>query len=125
MAKLKSGRGNMPMRKTEFRNAKRKTVSQKMRESESLLAFIMVFAVGAVGVSYIMQTNTIATSGYEVDQYENKLNELKNENQNMKNEEAELRSIKNIESEKGRMSAVASSDIRYVTAGDTAVAMRE
>lgn len=96
-----------------------------MRESESLLAFIMVFAVGAVGVSYIMQTNTIATSGYEVDQYENKLNELKNENQNMKNEEAELRSIKNLEDEKGRMSAVASSDIKYVTAGDTAVAMRE
>jgi cell division protein FtsL len=125
MAKLRSGIGRAKKAKTEFRNTKRKTVSQKVRESESLLVFLMAFFLCAVSISYILQTNSIATRGYEVEQYESQLSKLKNENQNMKNQEAELRSIKNLEGEKNRLVDVASSDINYVTAGNTAVAMRQ
>ncbi|MDD3006152.1 MAG: hypothetical protein PHX30_01020 [Candidatus Pacebacteria bacterium] len=66
----------------------------------------------------------MATSGYEVEEYQNRLDALRNDNQNMKNEEAELRSIKNLEDEKGRLCEVDSSEIDYVTYTDTAVAMR-
>jgi cell division protein FtsL len=115
----------MQRQKIERRSTKRKTVSQKVRESESLLVLLMVFFLGVIGISYILQTNSIATRGYEVEQFESKLNSLKNENQNMKNQVAELRSIKNLESEKGKLDAVASSDISYVSAGTATVAMRQ
>lgn len=125
MAKLRSRSKSMQRQKIERRSTKRKTVSQKVRESESLLVLLMVFFLGVIGISYILQTNSIATRGYEVEQFESKLNSLKNENQNMKNQVAELRSIKNLESEKGKLDAVASSDISYVSAGTATVAMRQ
>jgi uncharacterized protein YlxW (UPF0749 family) len=124
MAKLRS-RNCGSGRKTRLRSSKRKTVSQKVRESESLLVFLMVGFVCVMGISYILQTNSIATRGYEVEEYENELSKLKNSNQNMRNQEAELRSIKNLEEEKDRLVSVDSSDINYVVAGDTAVAMRQ
>jgi cell division protein FtsL len=124
MAKLRS-RGRNSRKLKDIRSTKRKTVSQKVRESESLLVLLTTIFLCVVGISYILQTNSIATRGYEVEQYESQLSKLKNENQNMKNQEAELRSIKNLEPEKGRLTAVASSDINYVTAGKTAVAMRQ
>ncbi|MFA6897307.1 MAG: hypothetical protein WCQ96_03410 [Patescibacteria group bacterium] len=125
MAKLRSRSPRFEKKKFVFAHAKRKTVSQKLKESESFLSVLSIFCLTVIGVSYIFQTNSIATSGYEVEDYQNKLEELRNENQNMKNQEAELRSIKNLEEEKGRLCEVNSSEINYVTYTDTAVAMRE
>lgn len=104
---------------------KRKTVSQKVRESESVLAFLSIVFLCVAGCSYIFQTNSIATSGYEVQTYENRLEELRSENRQMKNREAELRSIKNLEDKKGKLCNIDSSDIKYIVTGDTAVAMRK
>ncbi len=125
MARLKSRSGSLEKRKIKFRNAKRKTVSQKVRESDSLLAFLLVFFLCAVSISYLFQTNSIATQGYEVEEYEAKLEDLKNENREMKNQEAELRSMKNLENEKVKLSATVSSDIDYLVSTDTAVAMKQ
>ena len=125
MAKIKSRSSRFEKKKLVFTHTKRKTVSQKLRESESFLTVLSVFCLTIIGVSYIFQTNSMATSGYEVQDYENKLQELRNDNQNMKNQEAELRSIKNLEEEKGKLCEVDSSEIDYVTYTDTAVAMRQ
>lgn len=104
--------------------AKRKTVSQKLRESESFLAVLSIFCLTAIGVSYLFQTNSMATSGYEVEDYENRLEELRAENQDMRNEEAELRSIKNLEAEKDKLCEVDSTEVDYVTYKDTEMALR-
>lgn len=125
MAKLRSRSRSFEKRRITFANAKRKTVSQKMRESESLLAVLSILCLTVIGVSYLFQTNYMATQGYKVEDYENRLQELRNENQNMHNEEAELRSMKNLEGEKGKLCEVDNADISYVTYTDTAVAMRE
>jgi hypothetical protein len=124
MAKLRSRSSRFEKKKIVFASAKRKTVSQKLRDSESFLTILSIFCLTIIGVSYIFQTNSMATSGYEVEEYQNRLDALRNDNQNMKNEEAELRSIKNLEDEKGRLCEVDSSEIDYVTYTDTAVAMR-
>jgi len=124
MAKLRSRSPRFEKKKIVFANTKRKTVSQKLRYSESFLAILSIFCLTIIGVSYIFQTNSMATSGYEVEEYQNRLDALRNDNQNMRNEEAELRSIKNLEDEKGRLCEVDSSEIDYVTYTDTAVAMR-
>ena len=123
MAKLRSRSPRFEKKKIIFANIKRKTVSQKVRESESFLTILSIFCLTVIGVSYIFQTNSMATSGYEVEGYQSRLDTLRNDNQNMKNEEAELRSIKNLEAEKGKLCEVDSTEIDYVTYTDTAVAM--
>lgn len=113
-------------RKISFQNSfrKRKTVSERIRESESLLAVFTVCLVSIFGFSYILQTNSIATKGYEVDEYEQKLEQLQNDYKNMKAKEAELRSMKQLDAEKERLCAVSSSDINFMDVSDTSVAMR-
>ncbi len=111
-------------RKMKLSMTKRKTVSQKLRESESFLAVLSIFCLTAAGVSYIFQTNSMATSGYEVADYESRLEELRAENRNMRNEEAELRSIKNLETEKNQLCKVDSKEVDYVTYTDKGMALR-
>lgn len=127
MAKLRRlrSRSGSFRKKNVLGNTKRKTASQKTRKNEPLLVFTMAFFLCFIGISYILQTNSIATRGYEVEQYESELGKLKNDNQNMKNQAAELMSMKNLEGEKGKLSAMVPSDINYVATGNTAVAMRQ
>lgn len=125
MAKLRSRSTRYRGKKSMFRNTKRKTVSQKMRKSESLLVIIGAVFLCTASISYILQTNGIATRGYEVEACEKQLAQLKSDNQNLKNQEAELRSIKNLDDQKGRLTALSSTDIGYVNTGGAAVAMRE
>lgn len=125
MAKLRMHSRSFEKRRISFKNTKRKTVSQKVRESESLLVFLSAFFLCLISVSYVFQTNSIATRGYEVEEYQTKLEDLQSQNQNMKNQEAELRSIKNLEGEKGKLCTVTSGDIDYQISGDTAVALRQ
>lgn len=124
MARLRTRSRICEKRKIKFSTVKRKTVSQKVMESESFLMILLVSFMCIASVSYIFQTNNIATKGYEVQQYQDTLDNLKSENQDMKSQEAQLRSIKNLEAEKTRLSSISSSDIDYVTPGSSAVAMR-
>jgi len=125
MAKLRSRSACARVQKSNYRNTKRKTVSQKVRESESLLVFLIAIFLSIASVSYLLQTNSLATRGYEVEDYQDQLELLTEENQNLKNREAELRSIKNLEGEKSRLTALGAGDIGYVSAGGDAVALNK
>lgn len=122
MAKLRERR--FRNKRVSFQNKKRKTVSIKIRESESFLAVFAVLVVSVISFSYILQTNSIATKGYEVEEYEQKLEDLQNDFKNMKAAEAELRSMKQLDEEKSKLSSVSSADINFIDLSDTSVAMR-
>lgn len=122
MAKLRERK--FRNKRVGFQNKKRKTVSIKIRESESFLAVFAVVVVGIISFSYILQTNSIATKGYEVEEYEQKLEDLQNDFKNMKAAEAEFRSMKQLDQERGKLSVVSSADIDFIDTSDTSVAMR-
>lgn len=122
MAKLRERK--FRNRRASFQNKKRKTVSIRIRESESVLVVFAVFVVSIISFSYILQTNSIATKGYEVEEYEQKLEDLQNDFKNMKAVEAELRSMKQLDQERVKLSAVSSGDIDFIDTSDTSVAMR-
>lgn len=122
MAKLRERK--FRNKRVGFQNKKRKTVSIKIRESESFLAVFAVLVVGIISFSYILQTNSIATKGYEVEEYEQKLEDLQNDFKNMKAAEAEFRSMKQLDQERGKLSVVSSADIDFIDTSDTSVAMR-
>ncbi|MDD3191056.1 MAG: hypothetical protein PHI66_05215 [Candidatus Pacebacteria bacterium] len=123
MARLRNRR--LEKRRTGVGSIRTKTASQRVKESDSFLTFFSVIFVAVISVCYVFQINSMATSGYELEEYEEKLQTLKNDFRNMKNEEANLRLLNNLETEKKKLSAITSSDIDYLTSSGTSVAMKE
>lgn len=86
-----------------------------------MLAMVMILISSA---GYIFQANKMATKGYEIRDYEAKLQTLRDEYKNMKAEEAELRSIKNLDAQRMRLAEVDARELNFVKISGAAVAMR-
>ena len=104
---------------------KRRTVSQKVKESELLIGFIVVFVVLTLSVFYIYQISSIATNGYEVEEHEKRLDELKKDNQKINIKLADLKSIINFENENGNRDLVSIEydSINHITSSSSVVAL--
>ena len=104
---------------------KRRTVSQKVKESELLIGFIVVFVVLTLSVFYIYQISSIATNGYEIEEHEKRLDELKKNNQKINIKLADLKSIINFENENGNRDLVSIEydSINHITSSSSVVAL--
>jgi len=81
------------------------------------LEFVMaVMAVGIItaGAFYLFQVNSIAIQGYEVKEAENRIQSLEKENQKLKIQEVESRSMYNIEKSTENLNLISSSEISYI-----------
>ena len=105
------------------RNKIRRTVSQKAKESRSVVGVLTAVLVCVFGLFYIFQISGVATKGYEIENYEKILFDLQKENQKMSIEIADLKAMNNLENESGKLSAIDYMDIIYVTSISSAVAM--
>ena len=104
-------------------NIRRRTVSQKAKESKFTVSMFVAVLICAAGLLYIFQISGVATKGYEVGNYEKTLFELQRENQKMLIEIADLKSMKNLENKSGKLSAIDYKNIIYITSISSAVAM--
>ncbi len=104
---------------------KRRTVSQKVKESELLIGFVVVCAVLTLSVFYIYQISSIATNGYEIEEHEKRLDELKKNNQKINIKLADLKSIINFENENGNRDLVSIEydSINHITSSSSVVAL--
>ena len=104
---------------------KRRTVSQKTKESESLVGVVVVCLIFMLSTLYIYQISSIATNGYEVEDREKKLNELKKDNQKMNIRLADLKAINNFENqnENRDLVLIEYNSINYITSSSNAVAL--
>lgn len=104
---------------------KRRTVSQKVKESELLIGFIVVCVVLTLSVFYIYQISSIATNGYEIEEHEKRLDELKKNNQKINIKLADLKSIINFENENGNRDLVSIEydSINHITSSSSVVAL--
>ena len=104
---------------------KRRTVSQKVKESELLIGFVVVCLVLTLSVFYIYQISSIATNGYEVEEHEKRLDELKKDNQKINIKLADLKSIINFENENGNRDLVSIEydSINHITSSSSVVAL--
>lgn len=105
------------------RAVKRKTVSQITKEYRKFFGCVIAVFVCIIGLLCLFQTNSVATKGYEVGEYEKELASLKKENKKLLIELADIKSVSNLEGETNKFSAVGSKDIVYVVSGSNAVAM--
>jgi len=86
------------------------------------LNFILVALICAAGVFYIFEVNNSATKGYEIRGLETKLNELRKENETLRIQAAELKSMYKIEEKTKDLNMVAPKDVSYLNLpGDVAM----
>jgi len=101
---------------------RKKALSSGFRMGRITLSFFLVMLICAAGVFYIFEVNNIATKGYEIKSLENRLNELRRENENLRLREAELRSIYKIEEKTEELNMVVPQNISYLNLpGDVAM----
>ena len=104
---------------------RRRTVSQKARESKFTVSILATVLICAAGLSYVFQISGVATKGYEIENYEKILFDLRRENQKMLIEAADLKSMNNLENEFEKLSVIDYQDIAYITSISNAVAMEQ
>jgi len=78
-------------------------------------SFLLVSLICVAGVLYIFEVNNAATQGYKIENLEKQVQELKNNNENLKIREAELRSMYNIEEKTKDLNMTAPKDVSYLT----------
>lgn len=109
---------------TKKRNIEKHEKIQKKCESSfgiSLLTFIKLLVVAAVilVVSYVLQINKLATMGYEIKERENMISALNKDNEALKIHAAELKSMHQLELEKGEMNLTKPEEIDYLEIDDS------
>ena len=77
----------------------------------------LVFLVIIFGVVYLYQVNDLASKGYEVRDIENRIENLRKENEKNKIVETELRSMYNIERNTKNLNLVNAGEISYLELG--------
>lgn len=79
------------------------------------LNFLLVTLISALGFFYIVEVNSNATKGYEIRTLEKKVQDLKDSQEKLKIQEAELKSMYNIEEKTKDLNMVAPKDVSYMS----------
>lgn len=93
---------------------RKETFRTRPKMGRVTLSFLLVVLVCAVGVFYIFEVNNLATKGYEIDKYEKQLNNLKKENERLRIQEAELKSMYRIEERTRDLNMIVPKNVSYV-----------
>lgn len=103
---------------------KRKTTSHKIKTSKFVTGFAIAVLICLLSALYIVQTSGVTAGNYDVENQEEKLNDLKNENQNLMIELAKLRSMPQLEETAGEFNMIALEKADYITASGSAMAVK-
>ncbi len=96
------------------KTAEKKKSAGDARSGFSGLAFFLLALVVFSGAFYLYQVNNIAIKGYEIGEFENKIQQLQKDGQKLEIKEVELKSMYNIEKSLPDLNLVSSSAISYI-----------
>jgi cell division protein FtsL len=102
---------------------KKVTVSQRIKKGEEILGVFFVAVIVLMSLIYIYQMSSVATNGYEIEKYEDRLANLKKENQKMTIELADLKAMHNLENN-NELVAIEHGNVSYITSSSSAVAIQ-
>jgi len=74
----------------------------------------------AVGISYLMQANSLSTKGYEIKKLEQRLVELKETSERLELETRSLKAVETIQDEAKMLNLVPSKGVNYFPGNDYA-----
>ncbi len=85
---------------------------------------ILLLIIGVSGVSYIVQTSTMSTKGYDISALKKEVNVLEQENRRLSVQIAEHRSLRSVQSRVAKLDLVVAEDVTFISNGGSAVARR-
>ncbi len=101
---------------------RKKTINARPQMGRVTLSFVLAALVCVAGIFYIFEVNNLATKGYEIGNLEKELDKLKKENENLRIQEAELKSMYKIEEKTKDLNMIVPGDISYINLpGDMAM----
>lgn len=103
---------------------RQKTIGFPLSFGNVSLGFFIIILVGALGLLYISQINSVAVAGYTIKETDKKIEELKRKNKELELELARLQSVNNIRNESQRLNMVELSQASFVNPF-TAVAVKK
>lgn len=105
-------------RKQRYR---RRTIGRNVSTGPVTLGVFIVLMIASLGVVYLVQSNSVSTSGYAIRDLEKRIESLEQDNQDLRLEAAELQSLKNLEEAQKDLGMVPNSEVLYV-GGDSKLA---
>lgn len=97
---------------------------ERMRLRSMSLHLLLLGLVIAAGFSYLYLINLTATGGFDIKGTENEIEQLAKDNKELELKAAELQSLVTIEAASQELELVATTQIEYLPAVGTAVAVR-
>ena len=88
------------------------------------VAVILVVVTFGLGLTYLLQTNKVATKGYQINELEENLNQLQENNDKLKLEYIELQSMANITDQVSSLNLIASNNVEVISSLGSAVARK-
>ncbi|MCK4592097.1 hypothetical protein KAT63_01490 [Candidatus Parcubacteria bacterium] len=102
---------------------KKATVSQGIKKGEEVLGMFFIAIIILMSLMYIYQMSRVATNGYEIEKYENRLASLKKENQKMTIKLADMKAMHNLE-DNNELAAIEYCNVSYITSSSSAIAIQ-
>lgn len=88
------------------------------------LAILIAMITFAVGLAYLIQTNTAATQGYKIKELEQTFSQLKEENKKLNLQYIGLQSMANIIGRSSHLNLVATNKVEVITPLGSTVALK-
>ena len=101
----------------------RRLAIQRIFVGGSVRVFVALL-IAVFGVLYVMQTSSVSTKGYEINELQREITALERETERLEYEIAAERSMHRIEDRLAKLNLVEAADVEYVTLAGTTVARR-
>ncbi len=100
-----------------------RTISQSFATGPVTLGVFVLILIASLGIVYLVQSNSMATTGYQIQDLQDRVTELSKSNDELKLEAADLQSLKHLEQVKNDLNMVPNTQTSYVKT-DHNIAMR-
>lgn len=104
--------------------AKEEKVSKRARFITLNLKVVILGMVVLMGLTYLVQVNKVSTSGFEIQELEQRVTELKKENAKLELTAAQLESLSTIEQRVQRLDLVSTEKVDYLEIHDSQFAQK-
>lgn len=94
----------------------KKLTARKRRQDRSIVAFFLILIIVLFGILYIIQTNSVATKGYTIQQHKSELAELQTKNKNLELQLSKIQSLDFLEAKIEVLNMIKVSQIDYMSA---------
>lgn len=100
-----------------------RTINRSFATGPVTLGIFVVLLIASLGIVYLVESNSMTTSGYQIQDLQDKVTDLQKSNEELKLQAAELQSLKHLEQVQKDLNMVPNSQTSYVS-GNNNIAMR-